>query len=90
MEKAVRDCTDVDSTPAPIVLFADFGSDALQFELYFWIHMRRLMDAKKVESNVRRKVDEALRANDITVAFPQRDIHVDLKDTVQISLSEAT
>jgi small-conductance mechanosensitive channel len=50
--------------------------------------MQRLMEGKKAESDVRRKIDEVLRANDICVAFPQRDIHLDVKDPIQVSLAE--
>lgn len=90
LESALDGCPVVDASRKPVVLFSDFGSDALQFEIHFWIHMRQLMDARKAESDVRRKIDEVLRANDITVAFPQRDVHVDLKDPIQISLKEPT
>jgi potassium efflux system protein len=88
LQMALEECPAVNAKPEPIVLFADFGADALQFELHFWIHMQRLMEGKKAESDVRRKIDEVLRANDICVAFPQRDIHLDVKDPIQVSLAE--
>lgn len=88
LQTALKECPAVNSTPEPIVLFSDFGADALQFELHFWVHMQRLMEGKKAESDVRRKIDEVFRAHDICVAFPQRDIHLDVKDPIQISLAE--
>ena len=88
LQTALKECPAVNSTPEPIVLFSDFGADALQFELHFWVHMQRLMEGKKAESDVRRKIDEVLRAHDICVAFPQRDVHLDVKDPIQISLAE--
>ena len=88
LQTALKECPAVNSKPEPIVLFADFGADALQFELHFWVHMQRLMEGKKAESDVRRKIDEVLRAHDICVAFPQRDIHLDVKDPIQVSLAE--
>ena len=64
-------------TPEPVILFSDFGDNALQFEVHFWIRMKRLMDRRITESDVRYRVDELFRAAGIVIAFPQRDVHLD-------------
>jgi small-conductance mechanosensitive channel len=76
----LRRCTEeherVLATPAPIVLFGDFGDNALVFEVHFWIEMRRMMDRRMIESDVRFRVDEHFREAGIVIAFPQRDVHL--------------
>lgn len=75
--RAVDERPTVLRKPDPIVLFADFGNDALIFEVHFWIRMRTLMDRRRVESDVRRAIDELFRESNIVIAFPQRDVHLD-------------
>jgi small-conductance mechanosensitive channel len=67
----------VHATPEPIILFRDFGNDALIFEARFWVTMRTLMDRLRIESEVRFGIDDAFREAGITIAFPQRDVHLD-------------
>lgn len=73
----------------PIVLFKDFGDNSLDFEVHFWIHMRRMMDCRRVESDLRVEIDDAFREHDITIAFPQRDVHLDFKAPIEVSLSDS-
>lgn len=75
-------------SPAPIVLFRDFADNALAFEVHFWIHMQRMMDSARVESDVRVAIDEAFCEAGIVIAFPQRDVHVDLSAPIDVRLSE--
>jgi len=63
--------------PSPVVLFADFGDNALLFEVYYWVRMTTMMDARVVSSEIRFQIDEMLRAEHITIAFPQSDVHLD-------------
>lgn len=56
------------------VLFNDFADSSLQFTVYFWIEKPFLR--KLISSNIRFRIDEAFRANGITIPFPQRDVHV--------------
>lgn len=60
----------------PLVLFSDFGSDALEFTLVFWIAVERPLDIKRTASDVRFRVDELFRKENIVIAFPQRDLHI--------------
>ncbi|MFT5634871.1 MAG: small-conductance mechanosensitive channel [Cognaticolwellia sp.] len=66
--------------PKPLVTFDDFGDNALMFEVTFWISSKvesGLIIAKSAKSNVRFRLEELFEQNDIVVAYPQRDIHID-------------
>ncbi len=45
--------------------------------LYFWIELDNVMGRLLAQSALRFKIDELFRAAGITIAFPQRDIHLD-------------
>lgn len=72
--------------PEPVVLFRDFGNDALIFETRFWIEMRSILDRLKVESDVRFRIDELFRQAGIVIAFPQRDVHLDATAPIEVKL----
>ncbi|MBF8276729.1 MAG: putative MscS family protein, partial [Candidatus Brocadiaceae bacterium] len=58
----------------PVVRFAAFGNNSLDFELYFWVD-----DATKrapTLSELNFAVDDAFRKNNIEIAYPQRDIRI--------------
>ena len=57
-------------------LFVGFGDSSLDFELHFWISPRSVLDRRQIESDIRYKIDQCFRDNNITIPFPQRDVHV--------------
>jgi potassium-dependent mechanosensitive channel len=63
--------------PGPEVLFREFGDNALLLETYFWIQANTVMDRKRIESSVRLRIDTLFRDAGISIAFPQRDVHLD-------------
>ncbi|WP_299362582.1 mechanosensitive ion channel domain-containing protein [Winogradskyella sp.] len=65
---------DVISTPEPVVLFTDFGDSALNFKLVFTLNDSFMAAFPK--SDIRFEVDKLFRENNITIPFPQRDIHI--------------
>lgn len=72
--------------PAPLVLFEEFGDNALNFNLLFWVRVERPMDRRRIESDLRYAVDESLREAGITIAFPQRDVHLDSLSPLEVRL----
>ena len=56
------------------VSFKDFGDSALLFELYFWT--TEIFRIEIVKSDLRFMIDKAFRENDVTIPFPQRDLHI--------------
>jgi small-conductance mechanosensitive channel len=77
LEKAVTEKEDVLQDPAPRILFQNFGNSALEFEAYFWTQLRPGGDMRRLRSEIRFRIDELFRENEITIAFPQRDVHLD-------------
>jgi small-conductance mechanosensitive channel len=76
----------VRKAPKPFVLFNDFGDNALIFDLYFWINMNRIMDRRIIESEIRFRIDELFRDAGIVIAFPQRDVHLDVQKPLKFHL----
>ena len=58
--------------PSPLVRFVNFGDSSLDFELHFW--SSEFIRIEDVKSEMRFKIDQAFRENNITIPFPQRDI----------------
>ena len=63
--------------PMPVVSFEDFGDNSLVFEVNFWINSDKEGGLRIVRSNIRFVLDELFEKNNIVVAFPQRDVHID-------------
>jgi len=63
--------------PAPVVLFEDFGDNSLVFDVFFWINAVGERDLRAIRSDIRFRISELFEANNIVVAFPQRDVHLD-------------
>lgn len=66
--------------PEPLVLFMDFGENSLDFKLIFTIN--NSFEAIIQQSDLRFKVNELFKQNNITIPFPQRDVHL-YKDQTQ-------
>ena len=60
-------------SPKPFVLFEDFGDSALIFSVHFYV-TDSFVDPK-IKSDIRFKIDQKFRENNITIPFPQRDVH---------------
>jgi len=82
--QAIRELDKAVIPPEPDVIFDDFGDNALLFEALFWIVMRRPMDRRKTLSDLRYRVDELFREAGIVIAFPQRDVHLDNLQPLQV------
>mgnify|MGYP002634350631 CR=1 FL=1 len=74
------------TTPKPIILFTDFADKSLNFEVHFWVKMRRIMEKRIVESTVRSNINRLFLENGVVIAFPQRDIHIDSHKPIQIQM----
>ena len=65
---------EVVKTPEPFVFFSDFADSQLTFSLQFF--SRSVFRIEFVKSEIRFAIDKAFRENDITIPFPQRDLHI--------------
>jgi len=58
----------------PMVLFRSFGDNALIFEV--WCLIKNVNNKYYVASELHFAIDKAFREHNITIAFPQMDIHI--------------
>jgi len=65
---------DVYSHPEPLVFFTDFGESSLDFKLVFTLNDSFKSAIPK--SDMRFAIDKAFRNHNITIPFPQRDVHM--------------
>jgi len=86
IEQAVRSQADVLDDPAPRVIFEDFGDNALIFDAIFWCNVGGERELRQVRSNIRFTVSELFGEHNITIAFPQRDVHIDAIGPLQVEL----
>ena len=77
IEQATRQQEDILTEPKPVVIFDDFGDNALMFESFFWVNATKERDLRVIRSQVRFTIDELFAEHDIVIAFPQRDVHLD-------------
>ena len=75
--QATREQEDVLNDPEPKILFEDFGDSSLVFDVFFFTQLRPGGDIRALRSEIRFRIDELFRENNIVIAFPQRDVHVD-------------
>jgi potassium efflux system protein len=87
--KAAKSNSDVLKVPEPFVIFSDFGDSTLVFELYFWVMIRRVLEKRQIESQIRFEVDSLFSQEGIVIAFPQTDLHFDTNTPLQIQLIDS-
>lgn len=68
-------------SPKPFVLFEDFGDSALIFSVNFYIS-DSFIDPR-IKSEVRFRIDVLFRENNVSIPFPQRDVHIYQTQTKQ-------
>lgn len=61
-------------SPKPFVLFDNFGDSALEFSLHFSINDS--FTDPKLKSEIRYKIAASFKEHQISIPFPQRDIHL--------------
>lgn len=72
--EAVNSHDDVLDPEATTVLFTDFGDSSLNFKVVFTVS-----DSFKAvfpKSDIRFEIDKVFRENNVSIPFPQRDIHI--------------
>ncbi|HUU98971.1 MAG TPA: mechanosensitive ion channel domain-containing protein [Phycisphaerae bacterium] len=82
--QAIADQPGILADPPPRVLFADFGDNSLVFQSLFWLRARSILDRRQVESDLRYRIDELFKGAGIVIAFPQRDVHLDTLNPLEI------
>ena len=92
LKQAVSEHRFVEEYPQPIVMFGDFGDNALIFSVLIWVRMSKTGKShiyiRQVESDIRFRIDELFREHDIVIAFPQRDIHIDTLKPLEVKVKQ--
>ena len=87
--KAVTGQAQVKTTPEPTVVFEDFGDNALIFDAYFWCDVTGEKLLREIRSDIRFRICDLFAESNVIVAFPQRDVHLDTKDALEIRVLPA-
>jgi small-conductance mechanosensitive channel len=74
LQEAVQEQKGVLKNPKPFVLFEEFGDSALLFSINFFINDS--FSDPRIKSEIRYKIDTKFRANNVSIPFPQRDVHI--------------
>jgi len=72
--KKNKDVEQDDPTRLPLVRFQEFAESALNFALVVWI--KNVIKIRQINSDLHHEVFEKLSQEEITIAFPQRDVHL--------------
>jgi small-conductance mechanosensitive channel len=72
--KCVKQHRDVVDKPAPIVRLQDFGANGLHFDLLFWTY--NVWRVESLKSEIRFTVFKDFKDNNISIPYPQRDLHI--------------
>jgi len=59
--------------PAPFVGLSDFGDNSVNFVIRVWVNRP---DFRRVRFGLTEKIKQAFDAQDITIPYPQRDVHL--------------
>ncbi|EIA07213.1 mechanosensitive ion channel family protein [Flavobacterium frigoris] len=74
LKEAVDSQKGILKEPIPFVRFTDFGDSSLNFSVIFW--SEELFRIENAKSNLRIKIFELFKENNITIPFPQRVVHI--------------
>lgn len=74
-----KSCKKVAKVPAPYVIFKEFGSSSLDFELRFYVS--NIWDGWSAGSDVRYEILSRFRDENINIAYPQIVVHQGSEDT---------
>lgn len=77
--ECVKSCKKVAKTPAPYVIFKDFGSSSLDFEVRYYIS--DIWNGWSAASDIRYEILRRFRQENINIAYPQLVIHKSSEDT---------
>lgn len=92
LERSVRECMqkhDKHTNPETMILFHDFGDNALIFDTYFWMELSVLNDIRLMQSKMRYFIYKNCNEAGVTIAFPQRDVHIDTVSPLQVEVRQS-
>jgi small-conductance mechanosensitive channel len=73
--------------PEPLVLFEDFGDNALIFTLNYWVSFSPGVNPALVGSDLRFMIEKSLADEQINISYPQRDVHLEATKPIEIHVT---
>ena len=73
LEDSTREHDEISNEVAVDIRFQDFGTSSLDFQVLFY--SKNIFRIDKVKSDIRKNIDRNFRKNNITIPFPQVDLH---------------
>ena len=74
--------------PPPCVVFEDFAESSLNFRAFFWVDLDPAINSNIVRSEIRHRISEYLATAEISIPFPQRDLHLDASRPLEVTICE--
>jgi len=75
LKESVKNISSIEKEPMPFTRFNNFGDSSLEFELFFWT--KESFDVENIKSKIRFEINRLFTKNNIVIAFPQLDVHLD-------------
>jgi len=88
VEEAAKENSNVLDEPAPYVSFEEFGDNSLLLYLRCFIEYND--NRVQTITGLHKAIDKKFRDADISISFPQRDIHLDTSTPLEINLRKDT
>ncbi len=84
VKQAFSETPHILSQPIPCIFFEKFGDSGLIFGVYYWVKLYKGLDARQIGSNLRTRINQLFKDEDIQMPFPQHEVHLDAPLRVQI------
>jgi potassium efflux system protein len=89
VERAAAEHPQILKDPVPDVYLQEFADNALSLRLDFWVDLAVQSNRLRLMSDIRLHIEELFAENGIVIAFPQRDVHLDMASPVKVELTTA-
>ena len=86
IRQAVEEHESIMDDPPPRIIFDDFGDNALIFDAYFWCEVGGERELRQIRSDLRFRIWDLFAENDVVIAFPQRDVHLDSPAAIKVQV----
>lgn len=90
VREAVTDHLAVLKVPLPLVLLEDFGDNALQLRVDYWLDINLQDNSRQVASEIRLSIEKRFAEHGIAIPFPQRDVHLDSFNPIRVEMVAPT
>ena len=90
IREAVSEHLAVLKVPLPLVLLEDFGDNALQLRVDYWLDISLQDNSRQVSSEIRLGIEKRFAEHGIAIPFPQRDMHLASHEPIRVEMVAST